>query len=939
MNDRRGDGSGLPNVPWGARPVSGRSHPDALVGRRAECEALSDLVHAVRSGLSGSMMLVGEAGMGKTRLLEYAAEAAGDLQTVRIAGVESEARLGFAAAHRLLVPFLDRIEGLPQPQRDALRLTFGLIDGTPPDRFLVGLGALTLLARAAVERPLICLVDDAQWLDRESLGVLGFVARRLHADRIGLLFGARMNSTALGALDGVPTRHVGALDSAAARILLDATVSAPVNARVAARIIAETGGSPLAMLELLGQLTAGQLAGRLALPQPLPVGRSMEAYFLRQVEILPAGTQSLLLLASAASNDDPGALWRAAALLGIAPDAASPEEARDMLSLEPRVAFRHPLIRSAVYNGAEPSNRRAAHEALAMVAGLEGELDQAAWHRAAATFAPDEDVAADLERSAGRAARRGGQAAQATFLTRAADLTPNAQDRAVRWFNAARAHLAAGDGVLGEALLDQAAPWLDAAGMHVEVQRLRASIAVFFSRHKDAPAILLDAVTTVEPHEVSAIRDLLFEALQAALVARQYTSGMTPVDVARRAMETPRDPSRTASGTDLLLDGFATRLAVGYAPAVPLLRNAVAVLFTDEDLAPVGIPATILGWFAADDVWDEQGRRDMFERAQAIERRHGALGALRITLAGLCTSLVWAGQMDEAEGAYLEAAEISALIGVPPPATTGVLLEVRAWQGREEESRAMAAITAEWGQQRGASILEIFALFGLTVLEQGLGRYAEALAWGARIYDDDPPGFGNRILPEIVEAGVRCGNRDTAQAALIRLADRATVSGTPWALGLLARSRALFAADEDAESLYRQAVEQLQNTSVRTETARTHLLFGEWLRRQKRRKDAQAQLGIAYDMFDAMGATAFASRARGEQLATGLKPRESAERPSLGLTPQEAHVARLAAGGATNAEIATRLFLTTSTVEYHLSKVFRKLGITSRRQLATTMTR
>ena len=920
---------------------SQESRPGAgvLLGRGAYCAALDDLVQVVRQGLSASMVIVGEPGVGKTRLLQYAADTADGLRLVRIAGAESEVRLGFAAVHRLLVPFLDRVDRLPAPQRDALRLTFGLLDGPPPLRFLVGLGALTLLADAAAERPLICVVDDAQWLDRESLEVLGFVARRLYADGIGLLFGTRENLPGLGALNGLPTRHVGGLDPTAARALLDASVVGFLNARVAARVITDTGGNPLAMLELVGQLTSDQLAGRSPLPQQLPAGRGMDAYFLRQVEVLPTDARLLLVLASAASSDEPAALWRAAALLGLAPDAAAPAVARDFVSVDPRVAFRHPLIRSAVYNGAEPSERRRVHDALALVAGLDGSPDEAAWHRAAAIIAPNEDVAADLARSAERAERRGGQVAQAVFLSRAAELSPGAQDRAVRLLGAARAYLAAGDGDLAEALLDQAAPWLDAAGLQVAVQRLRASIAVFFSRHKDAPQILVDAVAGVDPHEVSVIREMLFEALQAALVARQYTTGITPVDVALAALQVPRDPGRTVSGADMLLDGFATRIAVGYAPAVPLLRDAVATLFTTEQIATVGLPATILGWFAADDVWDEQGRRAMFERAAAIERRHGALGALRVTLAGLCTSQAWTGQMDKAEQSYLEAAEISALIGVPPPATTGVLLEVRAWQGREQESREVAAMTAQWGQERGAAILEIFALFGLTVLELGLGRYAQALEWGVRIYDDDPPGFGNRILPEIVEAGVRGGDRDAAEAALARLAKRARASGTAWALGMLARSHALLARDADAEALYREAIEQLRRTSVRTELARAHLLYGEWLRRQKRRRNAQSQLRTAYDMFDTMGASAFAARTRAEQLATGETPPQSAERPTFDLTPQEAQVSRLAAGGATNAEIATRLFVTTSTVEYHLSKVFRKLGVTSRRQLATALSR
>jgi DNA-binding CsgD family transcriptional regulator len=908
-----------------------------MVGRVGDRRALDDLVESVRRGLSGSLVIVGEPGVGKTRLLRYVAQAADGVRVMSIAGVESELRLGFAALHRMLVRFLDRVGLLPAPQRDALDSAFGLAAGPPPDRFLIGLGVLTLLAEVATEQPLIWLVDDAQWLDRESVEVLGFVARRLHADSVGLLFSARDGSPGLTALDGLPVRHLAGLEPAAARALLTATVSGPLSAPVAGRIITETGGNPLALLEVAGQLTPDQLAGRSALPQRLPVGHRLQGHFLRQMKKLPPAAGSLLLLASAASDDDPAALWRAAALLGLGPQDADAAIAQDVISFQPRVAFRHPLIRSAVYAGATSGDRSRIHEALADISRQAGDQDQAAWHRAAAAVVPDEDVAAGLERSAARAGQRGGYAAQATFLARAAELTPDLRQRAIRLFAAAYAHLASGDGALAEASLDRAAPWLAAAGMHVAAQRLRASIAVFFSRHKDAPALLLDTAAAVDPPEAPLIREMLFEAMQAALVARQYTTGTTLAGVAHAALQAPVDPAQAPAAADLLLDGFATRIAVGYPPAVPLLRAAVAALSVGEQPAPAGIPATILGWFAADDLWDDHGRRIMLRHAEALQRRHGALGALRITLAGLAAGEVWAGRPDEAEAAYLEAAEISASIGVPAPATTGVLLELRAWQGCEPESRALAEMTAQWGQQRGAAILEVFAQMGLTVLEMGASRYAEALSWGMRVYDDDPPGFGNRILPEIVEAGARSGDHRAARAALGRLADRATASGTPWALGMLARSRALLADDGDAEAFYLAAITQLAGTSVRTELARAHLLYGEWLRRQKRRRDAREHLRTACDMFDAMGAAAFAQRTRAELLAAGDRPRQPEQRPGPDLTPQEAQVARLAAAGATNAEIAVQLFVTISTVEFHLTKLFRKLSITSRRQLATAL--
>ena len=940
MTRGHGDSNDWSGAFAGQEPAEARAVPDVLVGRSGDCGALDELVEAIRQGLSRSLVILGEPGIGKTRLLEYAVQAADGARTVRIAGLESELRLGFAALHRMLVPFLDRVGLLPAPQREALDSVFGLAAGPPPDRFLVSMSVLTLAAEIAAEQPLIWLVDDAHWVDRESLEVLGFVGRRLHADKTGLLFCAREAFPGLAALDGLPTRHLRGLEPAAARALLAATVSEPLNARVAARIIDETGGNPLALRELAAHLTPDQLAGRSPLPPRLPVGRRLHGHFLRQATMLPPATSTWLLLASAASGDDPATLWRAAALLGLEPDAADPAVAQDIVSVDPRVAFRHPLIRSAVYEGARSGDRRRVHEALASIAGQDGHPDEAAWHRAAATVMPDEDVAADLERSAARAEGRGGYVAQATFLGRAAELTPDSQGRAVRFLAAAQAHLVAGDGALAEAMLDLAAPRLAEAGLHVAAQRLRASIAVFFSRHRDAPRLLLDTIAAVDPPDTPLFRAMLFEALQAALVARQHTVGTTPVEVARAALRVPRDPGLDdATATDLLLDGFATRIAVGYPQAVPLLRAAVEAFSASGQPTPAGIPATILAQFAADDLWDDQGRRAMFLRAEAVQRRHGALGALRVILAGLCTSELWAGRLDEAEARYFEAAEISALIGIPAPASTGVLLDLRAWQGREAESRALAATTEKWGEERGTPILGFFALIGLTVLELSLGRYAEALTWGLRIYDGDPPGFGSRVLPEIVEAGARAGDDRAARAALGRLADRATASGTPWALGMLARSRALLAPDSGADALYREAIAHLTRSSVRTELARAHLLYGEWLRRQKRRKHASAQLRTAYRMFDAMGAAAFARRTRAELLAAGGHLPEAAEVAGPDLTPQETQVARLAAAGVTNAEIATRLFVTTSTVEYHLSKVFRKLSISSRRQLAAALKR
>ena len=910
----------------------------SLVGRVAECALLDALTSDVRKSISGSLVFTGEPGVGKTRLLQYAADAAAGLTTVWVVGAQSELRLGFAALHRLVMPHLDRLDRLSGPHRTALEVTFGLVEGSPPSQFLVSLAALALLSDVAADRPMVCLVDDAQWLDKESLSVLGFVARRLCADPIGFVFSVREHDGSLAPLEGLPARRVSALDPTSARTILAEAARGPLDRRVSARLIDETGGNPLAMLELVRLLTPDQLAGQFPLPHRLAIGPCVDAHFLAQVASLSPQARTVLLVAAASSDEEPPRVWQAAALLGATPELADDIVQQGIMSLDSSISFRHPLIRSAIYDGATAEERRRAHAALATLADREGDDDRAAWHRSAATTTPEERVAADLQASAKRAQRRGGYSMQAAFLARAAELSPDSRDRAQRYLSAAQAYLAAGDGALAEAFLDLATSGFDDDSMYIEAQRLRAAIAVFFSRHSDVPAILLDAAKKVDAADSSLTRRILFDAIQAAVVAREYTVGVTLGDVADAVLRVARDTRLPASGNDLLLDGFAVRVARDYADAVPLLQAGVATMFADESRAHVDIPSTILGWFAADDVWDEQGRRAMFERAHAIQRRTGALGAIRITLAGLAMSHAWEGQMDEAENSYDQAAEISELIGVPRPATTGVLLEVRAWQGREGESRSVAASTADWGRAKGASILEIFALMGLTVLELGLGRYPEALGCALRIFHDDPPGFGNRVLPDVVEAGVRSGDRTVADAALTRLTERASAAGTPWAMGVLARSTALMAPDADAEAHYLEAIRQLTGTAVRTELARAHLLYGEWLRRQKRRRHAQVQLRTAYDMFTAMGAAAFAARAASERRAAGPVASDDAHvHNPFGLTSQEAQVARHASAGATNAEIASRLFITSSTVEYHLSKVFRKLGISSRRQLGAVL--
>ena len=896
--------------------------PGPLIGREEERKVLDGLLDAVRDGLSGALVLAGEAGIGKTRLLEYAAGAATDLRTARLVGIETEAQLSFAALHRLLLPFLDGLDRLPDPQRTALKAAFGLRAGPPADRFLVGLAALTLLSDAAGAKPLMFLVDDAQWMDRESVEALAFVGHRLHADGIGLLFAVRTGGTT--ALDGLPVLELAGLSEQDASALLAATSTGRLGRRAVTRAVTETGGNPLALIELAGKLTGAPLP-----PAPLPLSRRMEAHFLRQVRALPERTQSLLLLVSLAPPDDPQVLWRAAGLLDLPPAAADAAVSAGILVPERGLVFRHPLIRSAVHGGARTAERRRVHRTLAAAIDRDRDPDRRAWHLAEATAGIDEAVAGELDRASERARARGGYSAQAMFLSRAAELTPDPRDRAERLFAAAQSHLVAGDPVPAETLLRRATDEVPDPLMRVRAEQLRARIEMFFLRVAGVPATLLAAAGEGGAADERLARVMRLEALQAALLARRRITGTTLTEVARAVLQ-------TAAPTATLLDGLAVRVVHGYEPAVPVLRSAITAMLAADDLRETGAPLAIMASVAAEEVWDDRARRALLDRISRVDRDQGALYALRTTLLGLATSEVWAGRFTAAEACYAEMEEIVAVAGLPPQGPVHQV-ELLAWQGREADARSAARLANLFVEQTGLGVMTNRVLHALAVLELSLGRYDEALAHALPVYADDPPAYGNLVLPLIVEAGVRAGDRRAAGQALARLAERAPVSGTPWALGLHARCRALLTDDGGAEELYREAVDRLGRTLVVTELARSHLLYGEWLRRRRRRIDARVQLRTAHEMFVAMGAAGFAERARTELLATGEHARKRDPRTENDLTAQENRIAGLAASGSTNAEIATRLFITASTVEYHLNKIFRKLGITSRRQLLLTL--
>jgi DNA-binding CsgD family transcriptional regulator len=899
-----------------------------LQGRRIECEALDRLLPRVRAGESSVQVLRGEAGVGKTALLEYVAEQASDCRIDRVAGVESEMELAFAGLHQLCAPMLGELDGLPGPQRDALRAAFGLQDGAAPDRFLVALAVLSLLAEAAEERPLVCLIDDVQWLDHASAQALAFVARRLLAESIAMVFAVR-EPTDVNELSGLPEMVVSGLTEADARSLLAAAMPGRLDERVRDQIVAETRGNPLALLELPRGLTPAELAGGFGLPEARPVASRVEETFVRRVRSLPRETQRLLLVAAAEPVGDVSLLWRAAGRLGIRGDAGKPAEEAGLIELGIRVRFRHPLMRSAAYRAADFRDRQEVHRALAEATDPDTDPDRRAWHRAQAASGPDEAVAGELERSADRAQARGGAAAAAAFLARAAELTPDPAGRGKRAVAAAQAKFEAGatDAALELLATAELAP-LDEL-QRARLERLRAEIVFARTRGSDAPALLLDAARRLEPLDAAMARETHLEAMAAAMYAGRLggTPGIREAGEAARAAPAAPKPARAS---DLLLDGLATRFTDGYAAGVPLLRKALGAFRSEEGLTARDVRWLWLACRLAEDLWDDELWYELTTRALRVARETGALRVLPTAATYRACLHVHAGAFDAASSLIEEADAIVDATGLAPLNLARVMLA--AWRGSEADALGVFEASLPRATARGEGMALGVANWATALLYNGQGRYAEALAAARRACDYEDVGPFAPALVELIEAGVRSGATDAA-AALDRLSARTQASGTDWALGIEAGSRALLRDGPDAEPLYREAVERLERSRGVLHLARAQLLYGEWLRRENRRVDAREQLRAAFDRFDQIGVEGFTERARRELLATGeTAPRRTEETRDV-LTPQEVQIARMASDRQTNPEIGAKLFISPRTVEYHLRKVFTKLEISSRKEL------
>ena len=900
-----------------------------LPGRRAQCRELDQLMSAVRAGQSTTLVMRGEQGIGKTALLDYAAAHATGCRVAHATGIQSELELAYAGLHQLCGPMLDHLDGVPAPQQDALRTALGLRPGSAPDRFLVGLAVLSLLSDVAQEQPLLCLVDDGQWLDQASVQVLAFVARRLRSESVGLVFAV---SEAIRELAGLPVLVIPGLRDADARLLLDATLPGPIDAQVRDQIIAEAHGNPLALLELPRGLTAAQLAGGFGVPVATGEPSRMEQSFRRRFQALPVPTRRLLHIAAADPTGDAALVWRAAAWAGISADAGAAAADDGLAEFGARIRFRHPLVRSAAYQSGSVQEIRQAHRALAQVTDAQLDPDRRAWHIAQAAAGPDEDAAAELERSADRAQARGGIVAAAAFLERAAILTLEPAARGRRALAAAHAKLEAGelDAAAEMLTVAEAAPATGAGEAQADL--VRARIAFAASRGSDAPALLLTAARRLESVDIELARATYLDALSAGIFAGQLARpGSGLWEVARAAANAPAPP-RAPTAPDLLLEGLAAYYTEGYQAGVPILRRAVGAFGAGMSVAEE-LRWLWLACLTAVHIWDDGSWDRLSARYVDLARQAGALGELPLALSMRAHCLLLCGQLTASDALSEEALTAT-------EATGGALapygaLSLAALRGDERAVSRLIDSVAPEVSERGEGVAMSAIGMANALLFLGLGRYQEAMP-AAQLATSSPGTIGTPpwAIAELIEAATRSGKTDLAADAYERFAEMTSASGTDWALGHRARASAQLSEGAAADDRYREAIERLERTAMRICLARAHLLYGEWLRRERRRTDARQQLRTAYDMLDSMGVGAFAERARRELLVNGETPRKRT--PAAGheeLTAQEAQIARLACDGLSNPEIGARLFISAHTVQYHLRKVFAKLGITARSQL------
>ena len=910
------------------------THAPSFVGRSSERDVIDQLLDRVRGGRSEALVIRGEAGVGKTALLRYTARQAAGFQVAQLTGVEAEMELPFAGVHQLCTALPNRIDDLPGPQKEALTTALGLIGGKVPERFLVGLAVLSLLSTVAEQRPMLCLIEDAQWLDAASAQVVGLVARRVRAESVAMVVAVRDPSDGHD-FDGLPELRIEGLPEQDAGTLLASVVTGRLDSRIADRIIGETRGNPLALVELPARMSAAELAG-FELPGAVELPAHIEDHYVRRIRDLPDATRHLMLVAAAEPLGDPAVVLRAARRLDIAADALGPAESAQLLAIGKRVQFRHPLVRSAVYRSAPLVSRQRVHEVLAEVSRSAADADRRAWHRALATTGRDEDVAAELEQSADRAQARGGVAATAAFLQRAVTLTPDPARRGRRALAAVYANIQAGAFTTARALLATAEAGPLDEPQRAQIDLLRAQLTFISSRGNDAIPLLLAAALRLERLDLAVALETYVDAFSAALFGARLNDqvGLREIAAAAQDARVAKDERRAPGGepttAEVLLDALAA-LADDYAAAVAPCRTAVRRLSGDAASAQERLRWLWQGCVIAFEIWDDEHASSLSHSSVEIARTTGTLGELALALSARTPVLVFCGDLAAAAATVSETASVEQATGIHA-APYGALM-VSAWQGRPHDTTELIETTEREASARGEGIGLAISAYARAVLSNGLGRYEDALTAAASIVEHREVVAENWGLSELVEAAMRCGRVDLATDALNRLSIKAAAAATDWARGIEARSRALLTDGADADSSFRTAIDHLHRTRVRAELARTHLLYGEWLRRNGRRLDARAQLHVAHEMFVSMGMEAFARRATNELAATGEKRRRGISETSDELTAQERQIATLARDGLSNPQIGARLFLSPRTVEWHLHHVYSKLGIQTRREL------
>lgn len=909
--------------------------PAPLHGRERERASLEALLDQVRGGKSGVLVLRGEAGIGKTALLQHLLQAASGFTVTRCAGVESEMELAFAGLHDLCSPLLSGLGSLPDPQCAAVSSALGLTAGSSPDKFLVATGALGLLAAASEDAPVLCIVEDAHWLDQASAQVLGFIGRRLLAEPVALVFAARPSSSAPDHLVGLPELRVGGLDNRSANALLASVSASPLDEGVRSRIIDETNGNPLALLELGARMMTPDFAGGFAAVEQLSLSHRIEHEYLTRLHALPQDTQDLLLLAAAEPIGDSALIRRAARELELRADAADAAIDDGLLGFGASVRFRHPLLRSAVYRAATIERRQAAHAALAAATDSGVQPDRRAWHRACSSPKPDEEVARELIGSADRAQARGGLAAAAAFWERAVAMTPSNTDRASRALVAAQAKYRAGDIDAAHRLLAEAEIGPLTELHQATVALLRGQMAFTTYRGGEAPSLLLNAAHRLQPLDLDLARDTYLQALVATAHAGRFGDEDVRLQICRGAQALPAAPT-TSLSRHLLVQGFATWMADGYVAGAPILNEAVRQ-YRNEPTDP-----GVYGWgfnVMAMHLCDDDAWHRMVVDEVALAREHGLLSWLPLAFDSLAEFSVHAGELSKAEGLLLEANHIDPIITAGTSLHIALLLD--AWRGDESGADTRIAAMAETTSARSEGWLLDFVDYAKAVLYNGLSNYSLAASAAEIVVAkmNTLPCYGIRALYELVEAAARSDQMDRARSATAQMAEVASAAGSDFALGMAAQCRALVADDDAADAFYQEAIEYLDCTRMAIFLARARLSYGEWLRRRRRRIDARAQLRPAYAALAAMRANGFAERARRELLATGEKVRRRTEPSTNELTPQEEQIAQLARERRTNLEIGAQLFLSARTVEWHLGKIFAKLEITSRRDLDAALDR